>query len=91
MKIFEKNRNLNWLENKISIALKFSLDNILFDGTSQYIGRGQEQIFGYGSLIAALKIFQKIFKKNLEKQIDLLVTKVLSHQKKWVFTISFKN
>lgn len=32
-------------------GLIFSLDNALTDGVALYIGRGQEQIFGYGALL----------------------------------------
>ncbi len=81
LKIFEKNKKLRWLEEKIIIAIDFSLSNIMSDGTSQFIGRGQEQIFGYASLIAALKIFENIFNKDLDKEINLLVNKVYYHQR----------
>lgn len=81
LKIYEKKRNYKWLRDKITLATEYSLKHIFSDGTSQYIGRGQEQIFGYGSLIAALKIFQEIFKKDLDSSIYKLLNKVLKFQK----------
>lgn len=81
LKIYEKKKNYKWLKNKIILAIEFSIDNIFSDGTSQFLGRGQEQIFGYGSLIASLKLYEKLFQKDLDNFLNLLLDKLLRHQK----------
>ena len=81
LKIYEKDQQVKWLKKKIQLAMQFSLDNIFSDGTSQFIGRGQEQIFGYGSLIASIKLFEKLLGDNFDNQLNLLVDKIISHQK----------
>lgn len=50
---------------------------ILPNGDTLYIGRGQEQIFGYGALIYALEYAHKITKNTLYKQKAEIVTSYL--------------
>ena len=65
LKIFEKNKDMYWLEKCIKKAMKLSTSLIFSDGTANFIGRGQEQIFGYGALLAAIKIYSEIYNEDL--------------------------
>ncbi len=51
---------------------RFSINSILNDGTALYIGRGQEQIFGYGALIYSLEYVSNKYKLDFEKELDLI-------------------
>lgn len=82
LKILEKKRNLNWLDKHIHKAINLSKSMIFADGTCNFIGRGQEQIFGYGAFIGSLKIYSKIYNKdhsNIEKKIT---NKLRKYQRK---------
>lgn len=60
---------------------EYSAENILPDGTALWIGRGQEQIFGYGSLVYALEYVHHCLKplKN-PAVLDQLQKKLISFQ-----------
>lgn len=45
----------NWLRQWFIRGISYSINHILPDGTALYLGRGQEQIFGYGALLYALE------------------------------------
>lgn len=49
---------------------RFACSMILKNGTALYIGRGQEQIFGYGSLIFALEYANSKYKLAIESKVD---------------------
>jgi hypothetical protein len=53
--IIEQQPKNKTVKKHFLLGVKCAIDYILEDGTSIYIGRGQEQIFGYGSLIYALE------------------------------------
>ncbi|NBI29328.1 hypothetical protein [Chengkuizengella marina] len=57
-------------------AVDFISDFVLSNGTTNYIGRGQEQLFGYGPLLYSL-----VFALNLtgESKYEMLVNKVYCH------------
>ena len=48
---------------------KFSAEMVLRNGTALYIGRGQEQIFGYGALLFALEYTNTKYKLGLDSKI----------------------
>ncbi|NOH45057.1 hypothetical protein F0259_14755 [Vibrio cyclitrophicus] len=62
-------------------GVKYAMDYILEDGTSIYIGRGQEQIFGYGSLIYALEFCHAHIEALDENILNKLADKVISLQR----------
>jgi hypothetical protein len=49
----------DWLKSRLLRGVQFSSNYVLDDGTSLYIGRGQEQIFGYGALLYAMEYCHK--------------------------------
>jgi len=62
-------------------GVKCAIGYILEDGTSIYIGRGQEQIFGYGSLIYALEFCHSQIEPLDESILDKLAAKVTNLQR----------
>lgn len=50
-----------WMEDRFVKGMHYSMDQILSDGTSLYLGRGQEQIFGYGALVYSMAFYRKHF------------------------------
>lgn len=78
--IYMETKNETYL-NSFKKGVEFILKFILPNGCSLYIGRGQEQSFGYGALIYILALHYKFFKKTL----------ILSYIKKiHVYLDSFK-
>lgn len=51
---------------------QFALTQILDDGMALYIGRGQEQIFGYGALIFALEYASARYQLDIENKINAI-------------------
>lgn len=79
--IIEQQPTNETLKKQFLAGVRCAINYILDDGTSIYIGRGQEQIFGYGSLIYALE-FCNSFVEPLEDTIlNKLADKVLSFQR----------
>ena len=62
-------------------GIKYSLSTILDDGTALYIGRGQEQIFGYGALIYSLEKYNKNYQAINSSILDALQKRVLGFQR----------
>ena len=50
---------LDWLRHGVA----YSRRHILADGTAMYLGRGQEQVFGYGSLLVAMEYLDRVCPK----------------------------
>lgn len=73
---------IDWLKEWFIKGVKFSLENVLLDGTAIYIGRGQEQIFGYGALLYALEFCHKRVEKLDELVLERVSSKLLSFQRK---------
>lgn len=67
----------NWLIK----GCKHAVNMMCADGKALYIGRGQEQIFGYGSLIFALEYANSKYQLNLNTSIDKLWRYVQSFQR----------
>lgn len=70
-----------WIKRWFLRGIEFSIDQILPDGTALYLGRGQEQIFGYGSLLYALEYCHHKVKPLDENILSLVSQKVLSFQR----------
>jgi len=64
-----------WLIN----GVKFSLQNTLEDGVALYIGRGQEQIFGYGALIFACEFVLAKWPDEFNENHSLVLEKIIKH------------
>lgn len=62
-------------------GVKCATNHILEDGTSIYVGRGQEQIFGYGSLIYALEFCNAYVEPLDEDILNKLTNKVVNFQR----------
>lgn len=67
----------SWLVN----GCRFAAQSVLNDGTSLYIGRGQEQIFGYGSLIYSLEYVQAKYGEDYSSTIQKIWQKVRKFQR----------
>ena len=80
LKMLENKKNLRFLEKSIHKGIKLSRSLIYEDGTANFIGRGQEQIFGYGSLIGALKIYSNIFNEDTEEDLSKIINKIKNFQ-----------
>lgn len=70
-----------WLKQWFLRGVNFSINQILPDGTALYLGRGQEQIFGYGALLYALEYCHHKVKPLDENILSLVCQKVLSFQR----------
>ena len=70
-----------WLKKWFSKGVEFSMQHILDDGTSLYIGRGQEQIFGYGALIYSIEYFYTKVRPLNENLINKISRRLLSFQR----------
>lgn len=79
--IIEQQPENNIIKNCFLDGVECAINYMLEDGTSIYIGRGQEQIFGYGSLIYALEYCNAHIKQLDEDILDKLAKKVLSFQR----------
>ncbi|TDM56045.1 hypothetical protein [Aliivibrio fischeri] len=79
--IIEKQPDNKILKKHFLEGVKCAISYILEDGSAIYIGRGQEQIFGYGSLIYALEFCHSRIEKLDERILNKLVDKVTSLQR----------
>lgn len=70
-----------WIKRWFLRGIEFSIDQILPDGTALYLGRGQEQIFGYGSLLYVLEYCHHKVKPLDEDILSRVAQKVLSFQR----------
>jgi hypothetical protein len=70
-----------WLKQWFIRGVDFSVKQILCDGTSLYLGRGQEQIFGYGALIYVLEYYHSKIQVLDEETLDRVSKKLLSFQR----------
>ncbi|MEZ8382414.1 hypothetical protein AB6C98_01640 [Vibrio splendidus] len=69
------------LKKRFLKGVKCATNYILEDGTAIYIGRGQEQIFGYGSLIYALEYCNSYVEELDNSILNKLASKVISLQR----------
>jgi len=79
--LIETDPKNSWLRQWFSKGIEFSLQHILNDGTSLYIGRGQEQIFGYGALIYSLEYCHGKIRPLDENRINQVSERLLSFQR----------
>lgn len=72
-----------WLNHYIERAITYSSKMILDDGTALYVGRGQEQIFGYGALIYNLRWSEINHPKDntLKAKREKITERLLSFQR----------
>lgn len=70
-----------WLRISFERGIKYSLQHILKDGTSLYIGRGQEQIFGYGALLYSLEFYNSNFTPLKVSILDSVTDKITRFQR----------
>ncbi|THB65906.1 MAG: hypothetical protein D6B27_07625 [Gammaproteobacteria bacterium] len=77
----DKTGRYPWVSDWLIRGCRFSNKMILNDGTALYIGRGQEQIFGYGALIYALEYVDKHYKQKFESSIEKVWHHVSSFQR----------
>jgi hypothetical protein len=74
--IFDKAKK-EFIRKRFLQGVNYLIPFILPNGDTLYIGRGQEQIFGYGALIYALEYAHKITKTAIYKQKAKIVTSYL--------------
>lgn len=60
-------------------GVKFSLENTLNDGVALYIGRGQEQIFGYGALIFSCEFALSKWPGEFTESERIVIEKITGH------------
>jgi hypothetical protein len=70
-----------WLKKRFSDGVEYSMRHVLHDGTSLFIGRGQEQIFGYGALIYSFEYCHTKIRPLSEQLIHLVCKRLLSFQR----------
>jgi hypothetical protein len=71
-----------FLKSRFISGVLYSLRSTLPDGTALYIGRGQEQIFGYGALIYALEYFNSHVEVLPTDIVENIAKHVLMFQRK---------
>ncbi|GIB53077.1 hypothetical protein VCSRO187_3471 [Vibrio cholerae] len=76
-----KLNNSDYLRNVFERGVFFARKHILRDGTSLYIGRGQEQIFGYGSLLYALEYYNSNIAELDDGSLELVTNRIISFQR----------
>lgn len=79
--IIEQEPENRILKKRFLEGVNCAVSYILDDGSAIYIGRGQEQIFGYGALIYALEFCHSRIEKLDENILDKLANKVISLQR----------
>lgn len=79
--LIDSGLNYMWLKQFFIRGVEFSVKQILHDGTSLYIGRGQEQIFGYGALIYALEYYHSKIQELDKEILDRVSKKLLNFQR----------
>lgn len=67
----------DWLDRGCDFAIR----QILSDGTALWIGRGQEQIFGYGALVYALEFVHHRIRPLPDATLNLVQAKLLANQR----------
>lgn len=72
---------LDWLRNRFTRGVEFAVRHVLSDGSALWIGRGQDQIFGYGSLIYALEYHHQKVTPLPEVLLDRVASHVLGFQR----------
>ena len=79
--LIESGIKAGWLVRAFKNGVRFSLDHCLSDGTALFIGRGQEQIFGYGALLYALEYCDRKIYAIDKKVINLIAERLLGFQR----------
>jgi len=79
--LLETDPGNTWLKRWFTEGIRFSLSQTLEDGTALYIGRGQEQIFGYGALIYSIEYCHSKVKTLNEDCINQISARLLSFQR----------
>ena len=79
--LIEASPKSTWLERWFLKGIDFSLKQVLNDGISLYLGRGQEQIFGYGALIYALEYCHTRVRPLDENKLNAISKRVFSFQR----------
>ncbi len=70
-----------WVKKWFLSGIEFSMRHTLEDGTALYLGRGQEQIFGYGALIYSIEYCHSKIKRLNEDRLDKICERLLSFQR----------
>ncbi len=79
--LVEQHRNVRFLREWLWRGAQFAVDQMLHDGTALWLGRGQEQIFGYGALIYALEYVNRNVGSLPDDKLRKLQAHVLSFQR----------
>jgi hypothetical protein len=71
----------SWVKDWLIKGCLFSVRSIMNDGTALYMGRGQEQIFGYGALLYALEYTSKKYNLDFDTEIEAVWNRLSSFQR----------
>lgn len=77
----EQHPEVPFLRDWLWRGTQFAVNHILHDGAALWLGRGQEQIFGYGALLYALEYVHRNIGRLPEEKLERLRTHVLSFQR----------
>ncbi|HCE3035152.1 TPA: hypothetical protein NG287_002431 [Vibrio parahaemolyticus] len=76
-----RENDIPWLKLAFQKGVKCAMNYILKDGTALYIGRGQEQIFGYGALLYSLEFYNSNISQDECTKVEKVSNKVISFQR----------
>lgn len=79
--LIEQHPDADFLRDWLQRGATFAMKQMLADGTSLWLGRGQEQIFGYGALIYALEYVNRHIHTLPPESLQRLQMHVLSFQR----------
>lgn len=79
--LVEQHPDTVFLKDWLVQGVRFSLSKLLDDGSAMWIGRGQEQVFGYAALIRATEFVHHRIERLPVELLDRLQQRVLSFQR----------
>ena len=79
--LVEQHPNARFLAEWLVQGVRYSLQHALSNGVSLWIGRGQEQIFGYGALAYACEFVHARLEALPDNKLDAIQRRILAFQR----------
>ena len=79
--LVQQHPNADFLQDWLRRGVQISLAHVLDDGSAMWIGRGQEQVFGYAALIRATEFVHRCIEPLPVELLNRLQQRVLSFQR----------